>query len=184
MRFFRKLAGLLGFAKNEVKDEDEEEEKDDDADLNNKVEESNHPCKGFSVPVKVAVPVDRAQLAPIILPCNHGDGGVQYEKNSCQKIFVPVQPSCQLGTFKDTISARHSGFRWHAKRLRIDEDGDVADEFFDEVLPETLFKEDHKPSPSFQLKYSTRPAKVKNQVLSLHGQLQQCVEHEGRLQWG
>ncbi|KAM7491100.1 hypothetical protein LguiA_034021 [Lonicera macranthoides] len=155
MRFFRKLAGLLGFAKNEVKDEDEdeEEEKDDDADLNNKVEESNHPCKGFSVPVKVALPVDRAQLAPIILPCNHGDGGVQ-------------------------------GFRWHAKRLRIDEDGDVADEFFDEVLPETLFKEDHKPSPIFQLKYSTRPAKVKNQVLSLRGQLQQCVEHQGRLQWG
>lgn len=88
MRFFRKLAGLLGFAKNELKDEDEEEEKDDDADLSNKVEESNLPRKSFSVPVKVAVAVDRAQLAPIILPCNQGDGGVQVISSSLHLLYL------------------------------------------------------------------------------------------------
>ncbi|PWZ10383.1 Vesicle-fusing ATPase [Zea mays] len=28
------------------------------------------------------------------------------------------------------------GFRWYTRRLRIDEDGDVADEFLDEIIPE------------------------------------------------
>jgi hypothetical protein len=77
------------------------------------------------------------------------------------------------------------GLRWYAKRLRIDEDGDVADEFLEEVLPETSTNtEDHqRPFPKFEVKYSTRPAKVKNLLLSLDGKIRQCVEHKGRLQW-
>jgi hypothetical protein len=30
----------------------------------------------------------------------------------------------------------NQGFRWYTRRLRIDEDGDVADEFLDEIIPE------------------------------------------------
>ncbi|KAL5985415.1 hypothetical protein ACLOJK_027399 [Asimina triloba] len=36
------------------------------------------------------------------------------------------------------------GLQWYAKRLKIDEDGDVADEFLDEVLPEALRVEDQR----------------------------------------
>ncbi|XP_061980978.1 uncharacterized protein LOC133701166 isoform X2 [Populus nigra] len=77
------------------------------------------------------------------------------------------------------------GLRWYAKRLRIDEDGDVADEFFDEVLPDTSSSvdEQHKPLPRFEVKYSTRPAKIKMQMMSHDGKIQQRVEHQGRLQW-
>lgn len=76
------------------------------------------------------------------------------------------------------------GLRWYAKRLRIDEDGDVADEFLEEVLPETPTSiENQRKLPRFEVKYSARPAKVKKQMLSLDGKIQQCVEHQGRLQW-
>ncbi|KAE8678496.1 Detected protein of confused Function [Hibiscus syriacus] len=69
----------------------------------------------------------------------------------------------------------------------MDEEGDVADEFLDEVSPETLVSSDveneQKPLPKFQLKYSTRPANVKTQVMSHDGKMQQCVEFQGRLKW-
>ncbi|KAA8525898.1 hypothetical protein F0562_008002 [Nyssa sinensis] len=148
MRFLRRIAGFLGFAKDEnheVKDEDE-----DNADVN--PVETHLPRKGFSVPVQVAV--ERAQVGPVVIPCGVGEGGVQ-------------------------------GLRWYAKRLRIDEDGDVADEFLDEVLPETLLKTEdhHRQLPRFEVKYSTRPAKVRNQALSGDGKIQQSVEYQGKLQW-
>ena len=75
----------------------------------------------------------------------------------------------------------YQGLRWYAKRLRIDEDGDVADEFLDEVSPETtaLPVDNHT---RFKLKYSTRPVKVERQLVA-DGKLQQYVEHQGRLQW-
>lgn len=74
------------------------------------------------------------------------------------------------------------GLRWCAKRLRIDEDGDVAHEFLDEVLPDATELEE-KPLPKFAVRYSTRPAMVKNQVISHDGKVQHCVEHHGRLEW-
>ncbi|KAK4745252.1 hypothetical protein SAY87_011564 [Trapa incisa] len=68
------------------------------------------------------------------------------------------------------------GFRWYAKRLRIDEDGDVAHEFIDEVSSGT---EDHKRQyPKFNVRYSTQPAKVMEQVMSVDGRIQHCVEHQ------
>lgn len=76
------------------------------------------------------------------------------------------------------------GLRWYAKRLRIDEDGDVANEFLDEVLPQTPTNtENQRKLPRFEVKYSARPVKVKNQMLSVDGKIQQCVEHQGKLQW-
>ncbi|CAL0314351.1 unnamed protein product [Lupinus luteus] len=73
------------------------------------------------------------------------------------------------------------GLRWHAERLRIDEDGDVADEFLDEVSSETstLSLDHHKTETRFEHKGATRPAKVKQQFLS-EGKLMHFVEHGGR----
>lgn len=150
MRFLRRIAGFLGFSKDDSHEVKDDETNDvDDVDFNRG--ETHLPRKGFSVPVQVAV--DRAQVGPIIVPCTVGDGGVQ-------------------------------GLRWYAQRLRIDEDGDVADEFIDEVLPETTSTVEvhQRPVPRFELKYSTKPAKVRNQALSRDGKIQQFVEYQGRLQ--
>ncbi|KAK1584693.1 hypothetical protein Q3G72_035294 [Acer saccharum] len=56
---------------------------------------------------------------------------------------------------------------------RKDEDGDVADEFLDEVLTETSVnvEEKHTLLSKFEVRYSTKPVKVKNQV-SLDGRIQ------------
>ncbi|KAM7525410.1 hypothetical protein LguiA_015312 [Lonicera macranthoides] len=150
MGFLRRVAGFLGLGKDESVEANDE--LNDDGDVNRV--DPNLPRKGFSVSVKVAA--NRAQVRPLLVPCDSGDGGVQ-------------------------------GFRWYARRLKIDEDGDVADEFFDEMSPETLtIKEenDQRPLPRFQVKHTTiMPAKVRNQALSVDGRIQQRIEHQGKLQW-
>lgn len=95
-------------------------------------------------------------------------------KSNCKKLFSSYI----------YISLWDQGLRWYAKRLRIDEDGDVADEFFDELLPEVSSDRDNqRPLPSFKVKYNTHPALVKNQVLTIDGGIRQNVEFQGRLQW-
>lgn len=161
MGLFKRIAGFLGFAKDdahELKDDDDDDHhqqhEDATSQARNRVhmKETGLPRKGFSVPVQIAV--DRSHIGPLLAPSDSGDGGVQ-------------------------------GLRWYAKRLRVDEDGDVADEFFDEIALETPAKAENerKPFPRFQVKYSTRPARVKKQAILQDGRIQQCVEHQGRLQW-
>lgn len=157
MGLIKKLAGFLGFARDEVQIEDAESA---DASLSSSgvaaaataVPVQHLPRKGFSVPVQV--PVERAQLGPVIVPCNSGEGGIQ-------------------------------GLRWYARRLRIDEDGDVADEFLDEVPADTSMNtENHnRKLPRFEVKYNAKPAKVRSQVLLPNGKIQQQVEYQGRLEW-
>ncbi|XP_061361453.1 uncharacterized protein LOC133305297 [Gastrolobium bilobum] len=144
MRFLRRIAGFLGFAKDDHDLRQEPDGQPEPATMPSRVRDTDLPRKA-----KV-FGVDRA---PILAPSTSGDGGVQ-------------------------------GLRWYAKRLKIDEDGDVADEFLDEVSAQTsALTVDHKKTvATFKLKYATIPAKVMTQVLS-DGKLQQCVEHQGRLQW-
>ncbi|CAI9095402.1 OLC1v1031348C1 [Oldenlandia corymbosa var. corymbosa] len=77
------------------------------------------------------------------------------------------------------------GLRWYAKRLCIDEDGDVADEFICEAPPNKIMRaEDHlEPLPRFEVKCNTRPVKMCNLVRSENGKIQMSVESQGRLEW-
>lgn len=87
MRLLRRIAGFLGFVKDEGAHEVKDQESvEDDHHRNNhrhdqqsrfpsNYEETGLPRKGFGVPVKVAV--DRAQLGPVLVPSSSGDGGVQ-----------------------------------------------------------------------------------------------------------
>lgn len=145
MGIFRKLAGFLGFSKDEGQELRDVEE-------DNTAPHSNVPRKGFSVPVQVAV--SRDLPGPIIVPCNTGAGGLQ-------------------------------GLRWYAKRLRVDEDGDVADEFLNEIPSDTpsSTEENHRKFPRFELKYSTKPAMVTSQALSAAGKIKYRVEYQGKLEW-
>uniref|UniRef100_A0A453N4U1 Uncharacterized protein n=1 Tax=Aegilops tauschii subsp. strangulata TaxID=200361 RepID=A0A453N4U1_AEGTS len=81
--------------------------------------------------------------------------------------------------------AIQDGFRWYTRRLRIDEDGDVADEFLDEVLPESSNNSDASPAGRFQVKYNTRPTALamRKQTVAVDGDIRHCVEHQGQLQW-
>ncbi|KAL0553030.1 hypothetical protein IC582_006915 [Cucumis melo] len=153
MRFFRKIAGILGFSKDDshdVKNEDDDVDSDTHAPDRVHMQATGLPRRGFSVPVQVAV--NRSNPGPILLPSSSGDGGVQ-------------------------------GLTWYAKGLRIDEDGDVAEQFLEEVIPEvqTSTTDHPKPFPRFQINNRNRPAKVENQVILKEGKLQQCIEHQGRL---
>ncbi|XP_057795388.1 uncharacterized protein LOC131011633 [Salvia miltiorrhiza] len=161
MRLFKRLAGLLGLGK----DEDQQHRDGDTA------AETTAPPP-FSVPsaaaatasaqhlprrgfsVPVQVPVERGPPAPLLVFCPSGDGGVQ-------------------------------GLRWYARRLRMDEDGDVADEFLDEVSADTSRSgEAHeRPAPRFEVKNSTKPARVRNLALLPNGKIQHQVEHQGKLEW-
>lgn len=77
------------------------------------------------------------------------------------------------------------GFRWYTRRLRIDEDGDVADEFLEEVLPESLINNDANPVGRFQVKYNTRPTALamRKQTIAIDGDIRHSLEYQGQLQW-
>lgn len=83
MRFFRRIAGILGFAKDDSHDlKNEDEDVDSDNQPSNRVhmQETGLPRRGFSVPVQVAV--NRPQPGPILVPSSSGDGGVQVPSSS------------------------------------------------------------------------------------------------------
>lgn len=74
MRFFRRIAGLLGLARDdghEVKDEEDDHHNDNRPIF----QDTGFSRRGFGVPVQVTV--DRPHLGPVLLPCTTGDGGVQ-----------------------------------------------------------------------------------------------------------
>ncbi|CAN8231553.1 unnamed protein product [Cochlearia groenlandica] len=108
---------------------------------------------------------------------------------------VPVQVAVEksrLGPVLQPSAAGDGGvqgLRWYTKQLLIDEDGDVADEFFEEILTEKATNDaeddhlncDSKTSLRLQSIFITEPAKVRRLVVSSDGKLQQCIEHQGKL---
>lgn len=161
MGLFRRLSGFLGFSKEEGHEVREVEDSTNSniAPSSVDVAAAAAAAQAQNVPrrgfsVPIQVPVERPQLGPLLVRCSSRDGGVQ-------------------------------GLKWYAKRLRIDEDGDVADEFLEEILQDrpSSTEEHHRQYPKFELKYTTKPAKVVGQALSTAGKIQHRVEHQGKLQW-
>jgi len=75
------------------------------------------------------------------------------------------------------------GFRWYSQKLRVDEDGDVAEEFLNEVLPDLTGSDDSKEVPRLKVNQSTKPAKLRSDMSTENGNVYQKVEHAGRLRW-
>ncbi|EPS73411.1 hypothetical protein M569_01356, partial [Genlisea aurea] len=97
---------------------------------------------------------------------------------------VPVEkaPPPSLLVYCPDGNGGIQGLGSYAKRLRMDEDGDVADEFLDEVLPDKL--DHHRPPfPRFEVKCSTKPARVKKLRLLSNGKIEHLVEKEGESEW-
>ncbi|XP_010434596.1 PREDICTED: uncharacterized protein LOC104718528 [Camelina sativa] len=156
MGFFKKLAGVFGFGQEVLKDDD-----DDDTGINDSGDVNQPRFRETGLPrkgfgVPVQVSVESSNLAP------------------------PLLHPCAAG------DGGIQGLRWYTKRLRVDEDGDVADEFLEEGRdkPTNAEDDDHncnKNIPRLQIKRKTKPAKVRRLVVSCDGKLQQCIEHQGRL---
>ncbi|XP_049933181.1 uncharacterized protein LOC116252078 isoform X1 [Nymphaea colorata] len=174
MGLFRKIASLFGIIRDDGHDRDGgggRRHHDPDG-VNPNVGVNARSNGGFGV--KVPVTVERAYQGPVITQCDHGEGGVQFS-------MLPDELLTQ---------GNMQGFRWYAKRLRIDEDGDVAEEFLEEVLPESSSQAamDSTPSKSqsqsrFIVRRSSRPARVKRQAIVQDGNILQCVDFNGTLIW-
>ncbi|KAL8141780.1 hypothetical protein V2J09_014812 [Rumex salicifolius] len=181
MGLFKRIFGILGLSKyepHESRDHDDGDDADsDDGTLPGYVNRTTvepipgAPRRGFSVPVQVAV--ERPNLGPLIVPCN-GDGGVQEtflkrrRGENPYKVEMEEEWTRRMG--RESKNGRRSlfqcllfymGLKWYAKRLRIDEDGDVADEFLDQVSNDAAHTIEGEPKslPKFQVKYTTQPVK-------------------------
>ncbi|CAN4078201.1 unnamed protein product [Withania somnifera] len=153
MGLFRRISAFLGFSKEEGDEVRDVEYSGIVTPSADDVDQAQN-VQRRGFSVPIQVPVERVQVGPVIVRCSSRDGGVQ-------------------------------GLRWYAKRLRIDEDGDVADEFLEEIVRDTpsSTEEYHKQHPKFELKYTTKPAKVTSQAISATGKIQHRVEHQGRSEW-
>lgn len=73
------------------------------------------------------------------------------------------------------------GFRWYTQKLLADEDGDIAEEFINEVLPDVRGRDDVREHPRLEVMHSTKPITLKGPVLSMNGNIHQHAEHAGKL---
>ncbi|KAL0687585.1 hypothetical protein Bca4012_087262 [Brassica carinata] len=145
MGFLKKLAGVFGFGQEAVKNE--EDDTVIDSGDGDKRRENNQPrFRETRLPRKgFGVPVQ-----------------VAVERSQ----LGPVLQPCSAG------DGGIQGLRWYTKRLRVDEDGDVADEFLEEGDKPTNAEDDHssKTMPRLEAKRKTKPAKTayKGNLLRLH----------------
>ncbi|ESQ55621.1 hypothetical protein EUTSA_v10027517mg [Eutrema salsugineum] len=156
MGFLKKLAGVFGFGQEVVRNEEDESTGIDSGDGDKRREDNQPKFRETGLPRKgFGVPVQ-----------------VAVERSQ----LGPVLQPCFAG------DGGIQGLRWYTKRLRIDEDGDVADEFLEEGEKQTNAEDNNlKTMPRLEAKRKTKPAKVRRLVVSSDGKLQQCIEHQGRL---
>ncbi|KAJ6820848.1 uncharacterized protein M6B38_393880 [Iris pallida] len=154
MGLMRRIGSILGFLKDDSPHAAGDDDDDDHHHRTTPDALPRRPRKGFSVQVPVpASATEKPYAGPIVVPCSLGEGGVQ-------------------------------GFRWYGGRLRIDEDGDVADEFLDEVLPPDNSGAEEQSAPHrFAVKYSTRPAPVRKQIIAVNGNIHPSMDYQGMLRW-
>ncbi|THU55496.1 hypothetical protein C4D60_Mb11t07180 [Musa balbisiana] len=156
MGFFRRIAGFLGL----TREEDEAEEDTDFRHPNGGGEEGGRTGAG---PPRAA-----ARGFSVHVP-------VAVERPSVGPVLVPCDPG----------EGGVQGFRWYTRRLRMDEDGDVADEFLSEVIAQMPPTHNQIAPPKFQVKYNTRPTAMamRKQVIVADGNVHQSLEYQGRLRW-
>lgn len=71
----------------------------------------------------------------------------------------------------------YQGLQWYSEKLMMDEDGDVAQEFLDEVVSHASGSHSGytRSLPSFKTKVKTRPARLKGPVRTYDGNVVQPV---------
>ncbi|KAK1419224.1 hypothetical protein QVD17_28387 [Tagetes erecta] len=158
MGWFKRFVGFVGFGNHEVNKDSEDDthhhhHHHHQHQLNSTDEEMHHyidpNLPRKGFSVSVQVPVDKA----------HQIG--------------PILVPCPNG------DAAVQGLEWYTRSLKIDEDGDVADEFLEEVFFESV---DQDTRSAFQVNLNTKSAKARKPCLSPEGTVQHYVKHHGRSQ--
>eukprot|EP01018_Ginkgo_biloba_P008154 Gb_40697 [translate_table: standard] len=101
------------------------------------------------------------------------------------KMAVPIPRVSQGPVLCQRVSGDGGvqGFRWYAEKLQVDEDGDIAEEFLNEIIPEITRSGDLRKPSGFEVKLSTRSVNLRSHTCSVDGNVHQCVEHRGKLRW-
>ncbi|KAH7422214.1 hypothetical protein KP509_13G097000 [Ceratopteris richardii] len=86
--------------------------------------------------------------------------------------LTPVVIECTSG------SGGVQGLQWYSEKLMVDEDGDVAQEFLDEVIAQSSGSHVGyaKMHTSFKLKMKTQPAKLTGPVHTFDGNVVQTLQ--------
>lgn len=101
MGLLRRLAGFLGFSREEGQEARDVEDNTDGniAAAAAAAQAQNVPRRGFSVPIQV--PVEKAQFGPILFPCSSRDGAIQVFKRRLYS-FIVILTLILLICFKRT----------------------------------------------------------------------------------
>lgn len=95
-----------------------------------------------------------------------------------KELNAPVVSECTPG------AGGVQGLRWYAEKLRMDEDGDVAQEFLGEVMPQpSVPGSGLRGSRNFEVKMQTRPVKLKGPVCTLDGNVHQSIDSSTGVHW-
>ncbi|KAL3687796.1 hypothetical protein R1sor_014105 [Riccia sorocarpa] len=94
------------------------------------------------------------------------------------RVAVPLEPAVRGPVVSQCTYGNGGvqGLKWYADKLRVDDDGDVAQEFLSEVIPETPGPYNKRRPPRFESVPRTRPAKLKGDVHTHDGNVHQHVE--------
>lgn len=68
------------------------------------------------------------------------------------------------------------GLKWYLQKLRVDNDGDVAQEFLSEVIPDCIDDHHQGMPPGLESVAQTMPAVLKGPVYTQDGNVHQAVE--------
>ncbi|XP_008799380.2 uncharacterized protein LOC103714036 [Phoenix dactylifera] len=160
MGFFRRIAGFLGLARDEANGAAAAAAVAAGGDGGEEEEENKRTGK--------SLPRGRAKGFRVQVP-------LTVERPSIGPVLIPCGPG----------EGGVQGFRWYTRRLRIDEDGDVADEFLHEIVPQASSTDKQMARPKFQVKYNNWPTAMamRKQVIAVDGNVKLCLEHQGKLQW-
>eukprot|EP00250_Pteridium_aquilinum_P024357 c28967_g1_i1 orf=383-802(-) len=86
-----------------------------------------------------------------------------------RRALAPVVSQCTPG------AGGVQGLQWYAEKLMMDEDGDVAQEFLNEVILQPPAG-GTRNSSNFEVKLPTKPVKLKGPLCTLNGNVHQSIE--------
>lgn len=135
---------------------------------NQKANEGAHMNTFNMVLNKDLPPADKSSLPNKVAPTGFR---VRVSMPARHEPFAPVVVECTPG------SGGVQGLQWYSEKLMMDEDGDVAQEFLDEVVLHASgpYLEYTRTLPSFKMKMKTKPARLKGPVGTYDGNVVQPV---------
>ncbi|CAM6094415.1 unnamed protein product [Calypogeia fissa] len=120
---------------------------------------------------------DHAHRKPEVRSEEGGRCGVRVSVAAETAIHVPVVSRSAYG------NGGVQGLTWYTEKLRVDDDGDVAQEFLSEATPECVDADHQGTPPRLESVVQTKPAILKGPVCTQNGNVHQDVERPSEHLW-